>query len=90
MSLNILKLPVKIILIVIVPLTAIILLYNINSSSEKDTGSIWNNLTSLPFRINYKIPSTCQCDFTKNFRFVSSFIDSIRTARNSERDKLQY
>ncbi len=90
MSLKLLKLPLKIIVIVIVPLTVLILLYNINYTSEKDTGSIWNNLISLPFRINYKVPSDCRCDFTKNFEYVSSYLDSVKKAKKLEQGRIQY
>jgi len=87
MSLKIFRLSAKIILIVVVPLTVIILLYNINYTSEKDGGNMWSNLTSLPFRINYKVPSSCQCDFTKNFKNMSSFLDSIKQAKKLEQVK---
>jgi hypothetical protein len=78
MGLKLLRLSVKIILLIVVPLSAVFLLYNINYTSEKDTGSIWSNLTSLPFRINYKVPSSCQCDFAKNFKHMSSYLDSVK------------
>jgi hypothetical protein len=90
MRLSLFKLFIKIILIVIVPLIVTFLIYNINYTSEKDSGSIWSNLTSLPFRINYKVPSSCQCDFTKNFEYVGSFIDSVKKTKKIEQGGIQY
>ncbi len=90
MGLKILRLSIKIILIVFVPLTVVFLLYNINYTSEKDSGNMWSNLTSLPFRINYKVPSSCQCDFAKNFKYMSSFLDSVKQAKKLEQNKIRY
>jgi len=89
MGLKLIRLFFKIIVSVVLPVTVIFLLYNNNYTSEKDYGSMWSNLISLPFRINYKTPSSCQCDFARNFEYMGSYLDSLKHLKNNELDKIQ-